>query len=372
MHFRMIVVHYGELFTKGRNRPIFQRQLQRNLENAAGVKAKLVEHRFFLEADASALEHIEKVFGVSWFAQCLHAERSLSGMEDAVAKLAENAGGPVKVEVSRSDKSFELESPQIVRQLTRRLEKRGVALTVKNPKAVIHVDVLKDKAVAYGEKHPGLGGLPVGVSGKVVTLLSGGFDSPVAAWLLAKRGIQNVYLHFHPHQENAEEKSLKILNLVRQLKPWTRSNKVYLAPYNEFTLAALDIPERFALPVFRRFMARVAERIAEKEKAEGIATGENLAQVSSQTLSNLGSVQEAVTLPMLRPVLTYDKKEIIALAEKIGTYDLSRQPYLDCCQSLVSRHPATRSDARNLAKLEERLPDGLIERTLAQTVRVTA
>ncbi|MBI4360679.1 tRNA 4-thiouridine(8) synthase ThiI [Candidatus Micrarchaeota archaeon] len=368
----MIVVHYGELFTKGRNRPVFQRQLQRNLENATDVKAKLVEHRFFLDADASALPKIEKVFGVSWFAECLDAKRSLSGMEDAVARLAESAGGPVKVEVNRSDKSFEFQSPEIVRQLTRRLEKRGVALAVKNPKAVVHVDVLRDKAVAYGGKHAGLGGLPVGVSGKVVTLLSGGFDSPVAAWLMAKRGIKNVYVHFHPHRENVEEKSLKILNLARQLKPWTLANTVYLVPYNEFTLAALDVPERFALPVFRRFMARVAQQIAVQENAEGIATGENLAQVSSQTLSNLGSIQDAVKLPMLRPLLTYDKKEIIGIAEKIGTYDLSRQPYLDCCQSLVSRHPATRTDARHLEKLEERLPDGLVDQTLNQALRVTA
>ncbi|HLD75983.1 MAG TPA: hypothetical protein VI874_03120, partial [Candidatus Norongarragalinales archaeon] len=272
----------------------------------------------------------------------------------------------LKVSVKRADKKYPDTSTELGRKIAGFLEKHGIGLSVKENKNHLHVELLKTKALIYSEKKSGLGGLPVGCTGKVVTLLSGGIDSPVASYLLAKRGVRNVYVHFHPYKPG-EEKLEKIENLVRSLKPYALSSRLYAVPFMPFTLAALSIDERMVLPVFRRFMLRIAERIAHKENAKGIGTGDNLAQVASQTLENLAAIEAATVLPVLRPLLTYDKQEIIELAKRIGTYDLSLQAYNDCCQSLVAKHPATKSESDHLARLEERLPADLIEKTLAET-----
>jgi len=376
----MIVIHYGEIFTKGRNRPMFQNQLRRNLQSAVpDARIRLDAHRFLMEvpggpdAEKAALQAVGKVFGVASFAR---AHESLGSEVDDIIPAAMDAlaglGGPFKVEVSRSDKTHGLNSIQIAQQLASALEKKGVTMGVKGAKNVLNVEVLKDKAILYADKKTGLGGLPVGCTGTVVTLLSGGIDSPAASWLLAKRGVRNVFLHFHPFkdQDDAVRRSEKIQNLVRQLRPYTQSGTLYLVPYNYFVLDALHVPERYALPLFRRFMLHVAEEVAKKEGAEALGTGDNLAQVSSQTLSNLGSIGSAARLPVLRPLLTYDKKEIIALAEKIGTYAISNQPYVDCCQSLVAKNPATTSKTEDLERLEARLSADLVAKTFADSVPI--
>ncbi len=367
----MLVAHYGELFTKGQNRPFFQLQLKRNIEAAVpGAPVFLDQHRFIVEADASAIPALQQVFGLTSVSEAKESGREMDEIADTAAAMAQSMPQPLKIEVNRSDKTYPLTSPQIVQKLAPLLEKKGVQLAVKDAQGVLRVDILHKQALIYGPRHDGLGGLPVGVSGKVVTLLSGGIDSPVAAWLLAKRGVTNTYLHFHQYASGAQEKTEKIQRLVRQLKPYTRAGTLYLVPYNEFVLGALDAPERLSLPLFRRFMMRLATAIAEKEGALGIGTGENLAQVSSQTLSNMGSIEAATTLPVLRPLLTYDKRETIALAEKIGTYAISNEAYTDCCQSLVPKHPATSTTVAELEAAEKQIPDGLVEKTLSQAVRL--
>lgn len=378
--FPMILIHYGEIFTKGKNRPMFQNQLRRNLQSAVpSSQIRLDAHRFLMEvpggpgAESTAMKAVGKVFGVASFAQ---AHESLgSDIDDLIPGAGEALKGcemPVKVEVSRSDKTHGLTSIQIAQQLALALEEKGIQMGVKGAKTVLSVEILKDKAILYADKKTGPGGLPVGCTGTVVTLLSGGIDSPVASWLLAKRGVRNVYLHFHPFKDkdDAVRRTEKIQHLVRQLKPYTQSGTLYLVPYNFFVLEALHVPERYALPLFRRFMLRVAEAVAAKEDAEALGTGDNLAQVSSQTLSNLGSIGSAVTLPVLRPLLTYDKKEIIALAEKIGTYAISNQAYTDCCQSLVAKNPATSTKAADLERLERNLSDQLVARTMEESIRI--
>ncbi|MBI5226385.1 tRNA 4-thiouridine(8) synthase ThiI [Candidatus Micrarchaeota archaeon] len=379
----MILIHYGELFTKGLNRPFFQNMLLRNLKAAVPKSQVYLEaHRFLMEfpkgteaaEESNALEAVGKVFGVANFAQAIETDGTdIQDLVPAAMTLLEGKNGPFKIEVSRSYKNHGLTSIQIAQQLALALEKKGVHVGVRNAVGTLNVEILQHKALVYGQKHAGLGGLPVGCTGTVVTLLSGGIDSPVASFLLAKRGVKSVYLHFHPFKdkEDAVRRSEKIQNLVRQLHPYTQSTSLYLVPYNFFVLDALHVPERYALPLFRRFMMRVAQRIAEKEGAEAIGTGENLAQVSSQTLSNLNSIGSATDLQVLRPLLTYDKHEIITLAEKIGTYAISNQDYIDCCQSLVAKHPATSTKISELEKLEQRLSPDLLQQTLNCTVLVS-
>lgn len=364
----MILVHYGEIFTKGFNRPFFQKQLWTNLKRAVpDAKIRLEAHRFLMDAPESAMDAVGKTFGVNSYAWAEDVAPDLDAIQEAALIVAKKTETPLKVRVNRSDKKFPGNSTDIGKAIALNLEKNFIKLSVKDPKNFLDVEIIPGRALVYSEKKKGLGGLPVGVSGKVVTLLSGGIDSPVAAYLLAKRGIKNVYLHFHPFKPG-QEKMEKIESLVRKLHPYTRSSRLYLVPFMPFTLASLSIDEDLVLPVFRRFMLKVAERIAEQEGAKGIGTGENLSQVASQTLENLGSIEEAVPLlPILRPVLTYDKQDIIKVAKQIGTYELSIQEYNDCCQSLVSQHPATRSTAEQLKPLEARLPEDLLENTLKDT-----
>ncbi len=375
----MILIHYGELFTKGQNRPYFQNLLLRNLKAAVPKSRVYLEaHRFLMELpdgadNQAALQAVGKVFGVANFASAIETDGTdIADLVPAALTFLQGKTGPFKVEVSRSDKSHGLTSIQIAQQLALALEEKGMQMGVKNATATLNVEILQHKAVVYGQKHAGLGGLPVGCTGTVVTLLSGGIDSPVAAWLLAKRGVRNVFLHFHPFKEkdDAVRQSEKIQALVRQLKAYTQSGTLYLVPYNFFVLDALHVPERYALPLFRRFMLKVAEKIAAKEGGEAIGTGDNLAQVSSQTLSNLGAIGSAAQMPVLRPLLTYDKKEIIELAEKIGTYAISNQAYTDCCQSLLAKHPATSTRAADLEKLEAHLTPDLVMRSLAESVQL--
>ncbi|MBI2444854.1 tRNA 4-thiouridine(8) synthase ThiI [Candidatus Micrarchaeota archaeon] len=373
----MILIHYGELFTKGQNRPYFQNLLLRNLKAAVPKSRVYLEaHRFLMELpesadETAALDAVVKVFGVANYAQAIETDGTdIADLVPAALTLLKGKNGPFKVEVSRSYKNHGLTSIQIAQQLAAALEEKGMKMGVKNATATLNVEILQHKALVFGQKHAGQGGLPVGCTGKVITLLSGGIDSPVASFLLAKRGVKSVYLHFHPFKDPQEavRRSKKIQDLIRQLQPYTQSTSLYLAPYNFFVLDALHVPERYALPLFRRFMMRVAQAIAEKEGAEAIGTGENLAQVSSQTLSNLNSIGSATDLQVLRPLLTYDKKEIIQLAEKIGTYAISNQDYIDCCQSLVAKHPATTTKIRELEKLEERLSPTLLQQTLDASV----
>ena len=375
----MILIHYGELFTKGQNRPYFQNMLLRNLKAAVPKSRVYLEaHRFLMELpdgadEQKALDAVGKVFGVANYAQAIETDGTdIADLVPSALTLLEGKTGPFKIEVSRSYKNHGLTSIQIAQQLALALEEKGVKMGVRNATATLNVEILQHKALVFSQKLAGLGGLPVGCTGTVVTLLSGGIDSPVAAWRLAKRGVRNVFVHFHPFKEkdDAVRRSEKIQALVRQLKPYTQSGTLYLVPYNFFVLDALHVPERHALPLFRRFMLRVAEKIAQNEGGEAIGTGDNLAQVSSQTLSNLGAIGSATHMPVLRPLLTYDKTEIIACAEKIGTYAISNQAYTDCCQSLVAKHPATSTRAADLEKLESHLSADLVMRTLEQSVRL--
>jgi len=398
---KAIVVHYGELGLKGANRPDFIRQLRNNLRQklqAAGCSWAVRSIPGMLlvdvpeEADEAALaragEAIGQVFGVAWHGPATVVPHGgfvgeqaaadwdrLTAAALVMARKREDPNASFAVRVRRGDKRLPFRSVDLERRLggaiLQETQWRRVDLT--RPDVTFYVDVRERESLVLAQRLPGPGGLPVGCAGRVLTLLSGGIDSPAAAWLLAKRGCRVDFLHFSADEPNAEAiRNSKIWELARSLARWTLGARLWVAPYTFFDLALMRGRVDHELVLFRRFILRAAERLAGELGAEALATGDSLSQVASQTLSNLAAASEAARMPILRPLIAYDKEEIVRLARRIGTYEIAIRPYKDCC-ALISRHPKTRSRADKIAALEARLfPDyeRLIEQTLQAAVRL--
>lgn len=375
----LYVVHYGEIALKGGNRGLFERALARNLLKAVRplgpARVTRLPGRLLVWSegeDGKVREALAKVFGVEYFAPAVPVKPpSYEGMRDALLGLAralgEPPGGSFKIEVKRAHKGFPLTSPELASRLGQDLRQAtGWRVSLKEPGRTFHVEVLSDLCLLYGKRIRGPGGLPVGVSGRVLLLLSGGIDSPVAGWLLMKRGCQLGFLHLYAYGSAEEALSGKVGRILLRLSEYGAEGKVFLAPYHRYQLASLRASEGLELVLFKRFMLKLGAELARRYGYEALATGDGLAQVASQTLQNLAAQSYLLPLPVLRPLLTYDKKEIVALARQIGTYELSLQPYKDCC-SLIARHPETRARAERLLKEEEKIGlDAIVAETLAE------
>ncbi len=370
----LITVHYGELALKGSNRSEFENILISNIKKAISgegyEKIEKKQLRVLIHlSERSEVENIIKklktVFGISWFSYALSCKPDLEEMKDLVLKNTPK-GRTVKVNTKRADKSFPLTSPEINNQIGQVLYNYGFKIDIKNPQTMIHIEILKDRANIFFDKIAGLGGLPVGSTGRVLCLLSGGIDSPVAAWLMLKRGCIVDYLHVHPFSSSEEVKSSKIIELIKKLNEFSqRNSKLFVLPYHELYKKTFEIGDRNELIVFRRFILSLANILAKEQGYLGIVTGDNLAQVASQTLHNLYTTNEASALPVYRPVLTYDKEEIINLAKKIATYELSLKPYRDCCSLVAAKHPATKVKLEDAKEIEEKIEiNKIIEKTL--------
>lgn len=364
--FDCVLIHYGELGLKGLNRPLFEKKLIENIVRALDgleyEKIRKMQGRIILElkeqSDKSKIEEsLKKVFGVAWFAFCFTTEATLENIEELVGKRFQlTAGEKIKVAAKRADKTLPFTSMDVNRELGAYLVKRfKVKISLKEPQKEIFVELAKGKAYIFDEKSKGLYGLPAGVSGKVLHLLSGGIDSPVAAWLLMKRGCEVAFLHFHAFQKFDERKSAKILGLVRILTQYSFKSRVFFVPFYPFEAEAVEAPVKYRLILFRRFMVRVAEEIANKYGIKALGSGENLAQVSSQTLENIAVISKATSLPILRPLLTYEKNETVGLAKQIGTFEISIIPYKDCCSLFITKHPATKARLEIVESIERRL-----------------
>ncbi|MGB9718294.1 MAG: tRNA uracil 4-sulfurtransferase ThiI [Thermoproteota archaeon] len=380
---RVCVIHYSEIGLKGRNRPFFEKMLVENvsrlLSGVADVKVKRLQGRLVFPLNEADLQRVEeslmKVFGISWFAFATVAEPNVDSIGRIVVDEASRVvkpGEPVKVEVKRADKRFPATSLELSRTLGRMLvEKLGVSISLKNPSRKIFVEVLSREAYVFTAKLRGLGGLPVGSSGRVLSLLSGGIDSPVASYLMMKRGCRVSYLHFHPFHDNAEAENSKIMEIVGKLLPYSGETTITLVPSYEFQIATVNIPAKYDLVLFRRFMFRVAERIAEAEGARALVTGESLAQVASQTLENMVVISSGLRMPVFRPLIAFDKEEIVNIAKKIGTYELSIKPYKDCC-SIIAKHPETKAKLEIVEKLEKQIDiDSVVSRSIELSSRVS-
>jgi thiamine biosynthesis protein ThiI len=350
-----VLIRYHEIALKKGNRPYFTELLKRNiLASVKDLGAKeirslparlLLTFKNQVDPDV-AIKRIATVFGVANFSVVERTERDLDALRRAI--LAGLNGARFQsfcIDTQRGDKTFPVNSPEINRQLGAAVkEKSGARVDLTNPEFTVFVEILPKDAFFGFNKIAGAGGLPVGGSGRVVSLISGGFDSPVAAYRLMQRGCRIVFVHFHsaPYQDKTSQD--KVRELVKLLTRHQFQSRLYLVPFGEIQrqiVAAVARPLRVVL--YRRMMLRIAEAIAHKEKAKALVTGESLGQVASQTLDNMAVIQQAARLPILRPLVGMDKQEIVDQSRRIGTFDISSVPDQDCCQLFVPKHPATKA-----------------------------
>jgi len=373
----LIVLRMGEIFLKGRNRRSFVRALVANARRLVaplgGVTVEpahlrlLVRHPPALER--RVIERLGHLFGLHSMLPAVAAERDLDAIaEVAIAEAARlPAGTTFKVETNRRDKRFEMNSQEISSAVGGRVAKAtGLPVDVHRPAAVIRVEVGPEASFVFSRVIPGPGGLPVGTAGHVALLLSGGIDSPVAGWSAMRRGCTLSAIYFHSFPYTGDRTREKVLDLGRRLAAWHGPLAVHVVHFTEVQKALrAHGPAELAVLLYRRMMMRAASRIAAAERAKALVTGDNLGQVASQTLDNLAVIEAASDLPVLRPLLTFDKSEIIARAQSIGTYDLSILPYDDCCQLFVPKHPATHARPAELAAAEAGLDVAAMAQDLA-------
>ncbi len=372
------LIHYHEIALKGKNRGFFLRQLAANLRMATRDLAigqlRRPAGRLFLEMheDTSweALrERLGWVFGIANFASAFRVAPDLTGLTKSIeVEALRRQFGSFRVAARRAFKSFPHTSQEINQVVgTAIKDASGAKVDLSNPELTVHIEVLPDEAFFYFEKIQGPGGLPVGVSGTVVCLLSGGIDSPVAAYRLMKRGCRVVFVHFHSQPFADQTSQEKAIDLARLLTRYQYTSRLYLVPFGETQQNVVtSVTGRFRVLVYRRLMLRIAEEIARKEGAQALVTGESLGQVSSQTLENIAAIQGAATLPILRPLVGMDKEEITLQARQIGTYEISTIPDQDCCSMFAPRQVATHATDQEVSLAERTLEiDPLVQRPLS-------
>ncbi len=368
--FDTVIVHYSEIGTKGKNRPFFEnvllKNIKRKLRDIEGMKIKKISGRIIIkikEPNEKKIRKIkrrlEKTFGVAWFSFGFETQQKINQISKLIVeklKKMKKKKKKFKVFVTRADKSFPLNSMETASKIGSVLVKKlDLKVDLENPKLKIFVELVDGKSYVYFKKYNGLRGLPVGVTGKVCHLLSGGIDSPVAAWFLMKRGCKLIYVHFHPFMSYDALMKSKIMKIIKILNEYGPS-KVYFIPFDLINRELLkNVHAKYRIVVFRRIMMRIAEKIAEIEKANGIGTGESLGQVASQTLENIKAIEDVTSLPILRPLIGFDKDEIVKIAKKLGTYELSIIPYQDCCSLLIAKHPETKAKVEYLRKIEKKI-----------------
>jgi len=373
-----VVVHYHEVALKRGNRHAFVAQLVENIRRALqGVGVQRIRKapgRIVIllrkGADvAEVRERLSRVFGIANFSLALRAEPNMDAMREGVLRVTEGRQfGSFAIRTKRADKQFPVPSPEISRILGAAVAaKSGARVDLKHPELTVNVEVLRDEAFVSVEKIPGPGGLPVGSSGRVLALLSGGIDSPVAAVRMMQRGCRVDFVHFHavPIQDRASIE--KVREIADILTKYELESTLYLVPFAEVQRQiVVHVDRAYRVVLYRRMMMRIAEALARREGMAALVTGESLGQVASQTLENIAAIQEAVSIPILRPLIGMDKQEISAMAQRCGTWEISILPDQDCCQLFVPRHPATRARPQEARHQEGRLDvSGLVASAMA-------
>lgn len=362
-----VLVHYSEIFTKGGHRAYFEDKLIENLRKSAEhQKVKLVsvtkKHSSILctfdDKRERINEVIKAVFGVKDFSYVEEVRRDfetiLGKVKAMLAKIKAQGKSKVSFSIKRGDPGFPLTSEQINKQFREAATQIGLRLDYEGDSAHIYTRIYPDTCYLSSEVIQGYGGLPVGTSGKVLVLLSGGIDSPVAAWQMIRRGCNVDFLHVHSFKTNEEAKKSKIAKFVELLNKYQFKSRLYLLPYYNYDFHMIGSKAGGDdLVLFKHYMFRIAEKLAIKNAYGAIVSGDNLGQVASQTLENIKATGNGITAaPIFRPLLTYDKDEIIELARKIGTYNLSIEEYKDCC-SIVAKNPNVKTKVEKLKEAAE-------------------
>jgi tRNA uracil 4-sulfurtransferase len=362
-----VLIRYHEIALKKGNRRYFTELLKRNVlaairdfgpKDIRSLPARILVSFKDHPASADLIERISSVFGVANFSLVERVDRDLDTLRSHIlSALNGHSFESFRIETQRGDKTFPLSSPEINRQLGAAVQKKsGARVDLEHPKFTVTVEILPHDAFFGFTKIAGAGGLPVGSSGRVAALISGGIDSPVAAYRLMQRGCRIIFVHFHsvPYQDRTSQE--KVRRLVQRLNRHQFSSRLYLVAFGEIQrqiVASVARPLRVVL--YRRMMLRIAEAIARKEKAKALVTGESLGQVASQTLDNMAVIQQAARLPILRPLVGMDKQEIIDQARRIGTFEISSISDQDCCQLFVPAHPATKARLNAVEAEESKL-----------------
>jgi thiamine biosynthesis protein ThiI len=376
-----VIVHYQEIALKGQNRPWFIARLVRNLREATrdldvrDVRALMGRIEVVLGDNAryeTVRDRLSRVFGIGNFSRAGRAALDVDAIAAEILKELGPENPPTfRVSAKRADKRFPLTSPQIEREVGGRIkEARGWTVDLDDPAFTIHVETLTGEAFYSFGKEPGPGGLPAGSSGRVVCLLSGGIDSPVAAWRMMRRGCRVLFVHFHSYPILSRASQEKARQLARTLTEFQFRTKLYLVPFGEIQQrVVLAVAPPLRVVVYRRLMMRIAEQIARANRAQALATGEVVGQVASQTLENMATIGRVVSLPVLRPLVGMDKEEIIAAAQRLGTYPVSIIPDQDCCTLFTPRHPATKAKPEEIERAEAELPiDEMVRQAIESAV----
>jgi tRNA uracil 4-sulfurtransferase len=373
----VLMMRFSEIHLKGLNRPYFMRMLVERVKEAVkDVRGHvwLSDSRVYVsDADdgAEALRRVRKVFGVHSVCRAVEMDKNnFAGICEQAVALMKDKQGSYKVEARRSDKRYPMDSPDICREVGHYILEKLPQLTVDvhSPQSRLYVEI-RDWAYLYTEPLDAVGGMPVGTGGRALALLSGGIDSPVAAWMIAKRGVTVNAVHFQSPPYTSERAKDKVLALGKLLSESLCGLSIYLVP---FTDIQMQIHERchpdYTTIIMRRYMMRIANSIAKQERAQALVTGESIGQVASQTLHALQCTDSVVDLPVFRPLIGFDKQEIVDLAVKIGTFETSSLPYEDCCTVFTPRHPATKPKMDIILEGEAKLDgDALIEDALSHT-----
>ena len=351
----IILIKYGEIILKGLNRHIFEDKLVGNIKKAVGDSAHVYKSLATIYAEPregadidGLMAKIRNVFGIVSIARAAVCEKELSDICAAAAEYLKDELSRVKtfkVETKRADKKYPLKSPQISAEVGGALLDafKNLSVDVKNPGLIVNVEVRESAAYVYGGRIRGRGGMPTGTAGKAMLLLSGGIDSPVAGYMIAKRGATLEGIHFFSHPFTSELAKQKVLDLARELKGFTGSLRVHIVPFTQPQLQMREkCPAEHLTLIMRRMMMMIASEIAKKQGALCLVTGESLGQVASQTMEALAVTDDAASLPCFRPVIGMDKEDIVAIARDIGTFETSILPYEDCCTIFVPKHPTTR------------------------------
>jgi len=382
-----ILIRYGELSLKGRNQISFIRQLAKNIRQMVAryygekVSLELEKGRIFLKLNNKEPERyyepLSKVFGILSFSPVRRAKLDMEEIKniawDEFLSLKNNPK-TFRVTVRRPNKRFPIKSPDAQKEIGSFIFENSSNLKVDlhKPDVEVFVEIRDDAAYIYTQKIYGTGGLPLGTGGKAMLLLSGGIDSPVAGWLTMKRGIVIEAVHFYSYPYTSERAKEKVIDLARVLAQYSGQVNVHVVPFTKIQEAiSANCYESLWITIMRRFMFRIAERIAEQRRALALVTGESLGQVASQTLDSMYAINHVINTPVIRPLITADKEEIMELARKINTYDISIRPYEDCCTVFLPKEPKTRPKLPICEKEEARLDlDNLIEDAVNNTERV--
>jgi thiamine biosynthesis/tRNA modification protein thiI len=368
----LFIVRFGETALKGKNKSYFEKKLvdrvKKILRKFSGVDVYREEGLVFVSANSENSQEelvgeISKVFGISSISPAVETNPNMEDIYETAVNFMMNliekeSVRTFKVEAKRADKNFPVKSPEIARLVGGEVLKgcKVLKVDVRNPQVCLHVDVRRDKAYIYRKKIQGYGGLPLGTNGKGMLLLSGGIDSPVAGWMMAKRGMSIEAIHFHSYPYTSRRAQEKVEELARQISIYCGDFKLHivnLLPVQEEIIKTC--PEEETTILVRRFMMKIAEKVGEQTGAKTLITGESLGQVASQTTESIVCTDQSVAMPVLRPLIAMDKVDIMDVAKKIGTYETSILPYEDCCTVFLPKHPVTRPKLESILHSEEKL-----------------